>query len=41
MVSEYEIDMSAAKRVHSAHRRGFASLPCTVVRRRKRRPTTA
>jgi hypothetical protein len=39
VVSEYEIDMSATKRVHSAHQRGFASLPCTVVRRRKRRPT--
>jgi cytochrome P450 len=40
-VCEYEIDMSSAKRVHSAHQRGFASLPCTVVRRGKRRPTTA
>jgi cytochrome P450 len=32
-ISEYEIDMSAAKRVHSAHQRGFTSLPCTVTRR--------
>jgi cytochrome P450 len=34
-VSEYEIDMAAARRVHSAHQRGFSSLPCSVVRRRK------
>jgi cytochrome P450 len=33
LVSEYEIDMDHAKRVHSAHQRGFSSLPCRVVRR--------
>ena len=33
LISEYEIDMPAAVRVHSAHQRGFTSLPCTVVRR--------
>ncbi len=32
-ISEYEIDMANAKRVHSAHQRGFSSLPCSVVRR--------
>jgi cytochrome P450 len=40
-ISEYEIDMSSAKRVHSAHQRGFTSLPCTAVRRAKRRTATA
>jgi cytochrome P450 len=34
-VAEYEIDMSAARRVHSAHQRGFSSLPCSVVRRKR------
>jgi cytochrome P450 len=34
-ISEYDIDIAAARRVHSAHQRGFASLPCTVVRRRR------
>lgn len=38
-VAEYEIDMANAKRVHSAHQRGFSSLPCWITRRRKRRPT--
>jgi hypothetical protein len=38
VVSEYEIDIENAKRVHSAHQRGFSSLPCTAVRRAKRRP---
>lgn len=37
-ISEYEIDIDNAKRVHSAHQRGFSSLPCTAVRRRVRRP---
>ncbi|SBT65681.1 hypothetical protein GA0070622_2684 [Micromonospora sediminicola] len=35
LVSEYEIDMDNARLIHSPHQRGFASLPCTVVRRRK------
>lgn len=39
-VSEYEVDMASARRVHSAHQRGFASLPCHILRRRKRRPTS-
>lgn len=34
-VAEYEINEAAAKRVHSAHQRGFASLPCRVVRQRQ------
>jgi hypothetical protein len=38
-IEEYEIDIANAKRVHSAHQRGFSSLPCAVVRRRRRRPT--
>ncbi|MFF2848877.1 cytochrome P450 [Streptomyces sp. NPDC058001] len=33
-VAEYDLDMVAARRVHSAHQRGFTSLPCTVVRRK-------
>jgi cytochrome P450 len=37
-VCEYEIDIAGAKRVHSAHQRGFSSLPCRVVRRPKRSP---
>ena len=32
-ITGYDLDMAAAKRVHSAHQRGFASLPCTVTRR--------
>jgi hypothetical protein len=40
-VSEYEIDVAGAARVHSAHQRGFSTLPCSVVRRRRRRSTTA
>ncbi len=32
-ISDYEIDMSTAQRVHSAHQRGFTSLPCTIIRR--------
>jgi cytochrome P450 len=34
-IADYDIDIAAAKRVHSAHQRGFASLPCTIVRRRR------
>ena len=34
IASEYEIDMSRAERVHSAHQRGFSSLSCTIVRRK-------
>lgn len=36
-VAEYDIDMAAARRVHSAHQRGFMSLPCTVSWRRDTR----
>jgi cytochrome P450 len=36
-ISEYEIDMANARRVHSPHQRGFASLPCAVTRRPKAR----
>ena len=35
LVSGYEIDMSGARRVHSPHQRGFATLPCAVERRQK------
>ncbi|SBT65682.1 Cytochrome P450 [Micromonospora sediminicola] len=35
LVSSYEIDVANARRSHSPHQRGFASLPCEV-RRRKR-----
>lgn len=35
LVSGYEIDLAAARRVHSPHQRGFASLPCTVSYRPK------
>jgi cytochrome P450 len=38
VVEEYEIDMCGAKRVHSAHQRGFKSLPFRIVRRRAQRP---
>jgi hypothetical protein len=33
LISEYEIDMANARRVHSPHQRGFASLPCAVTYR--------
>lgn len=33
-IAEYDLDMAAARRVHSAHQRGFASLPCTPTVRR-------
>jgi cytochrome P450 len=33
LVSEYEIDTANARRVHSPHQRGFASLPCEVRHR--------
>jgi cytochrome P450 len=32
-VSDYEIDMSGARRVHSPHQRGFKRLPTQVTRR--------
>jgi cytochrome P450 len=35
-VAEYEIDIDNTRRVHSAHQRGFATLPCRVVRRSRR-----
>ena len=35
--SGYEIDEGNARRVRSAHQRGFAALPCRVRRRRTRR----
>jgi cytochrome P450 len=34
LVSSYEIDIAAARRVHSPHQRGFAALPCEVTHRR-------
>jgi cytochrome P450 len=34
LVSSYEIDVDNARRVHSPHQRGFASLPCEVMHRR-------
>jgi cytochrome P450 len=34
LVSGYEIDLASARRVHSPHQRGFASLPCSVTYRR-------
>ena len=39
LFSGYEIDMPNARRVHSPHQRGFASLPCSVTHRA--RPATA
>lgn len=41
LVSEYEIDMANARRVHSPHQRGFASLPCAVTHRPRPRPAGA
>jgi cytochrome P450 len=38
LYSHYEIDIANARRVHSSHQRGFASLPCTVTHRRHRTP---
>jgi cytochrome P450 len=38
MVSDYEIDPAAIRRVHSPHQRGFATLP-TTVSHRPSRPT--
>lgn len=35
LVSAYEIDIDRARRVHSPHQRGFASLPGAVTRRAK------
>ena len=40
LVASYEIDMAGARRVHSPHQRGFASLPCEVTHRRRARPTS-
>lgn len=37
LVSGYEIDMANARRVHSPHQRGFASLPSAVTHRPKPR----
>jgi cytochrome P450 len=39
LVSDYEIDMTGTRRVHSPHQRGFATLPCEVSHRRDPRPT--
>lgn len=39
LVSGYEIDLASARRIHSPHQRGFASLPCTVVRRPRKGDT--
>jgi cytochrome P450 len=36
LISDYDIDIAAARRIHSPHQRGFSSLPCTVVRRPQR-----
>jgi cytochrome P450 len=33
LVSDYEIDLASARRVHSPHQRGFACLPCEVTYR--------
>jgi len=33
LISGYEIDLAGAERIHSPHQRGFAVLPCAVVRR--------
>lgn len=32
-VEDYDLDLSRARRIHSPHQRGFASLPCRVRRR--------
>lgn len=37
-IEHYELDLDAARRVHSAHQRGFSSLPCRIS---PRRPTHA
>jgi cytochrome P450 len=34
-VSDYEVDLSGVRWVHSPHQRGFASLPCAVTARRR------
>jgi cytochrome P450 len=41
LVSGYEIDLAHARRVHSPHQRGFASLPCAVTHRPKPRTPDA
>jgi cytochrome P450 len=33
LVSDYEVDLANARRVHSPHQRGFGSLPCEVTHR--------
>jgi cytochrome P450 len=39
LISGYELDLASARRVHSPHQRGFASLPCAISHRpRPRRP---
>ncbi|MBB2914112.1 hypothetical protein FHS43_005424 [Streptosporangium becharense] len=37
LVEDYELDTAGARRVHSPHQRGFASLPCRVLRRSRPR----
>jgi cytochrome P450 len=41
LVSDYEIDMTHTRRVHSPHQRGFASLPCEATFRTKQRAPAA
>jgi cytochrome P450 len=41
LMSGYEIDIANARRVHSPHQRGFASLPCAVSHRPKPRTPDA
>jgi cytochrome P450 len=41
LVSDYEIDIAQARRTHSPHQRGFASLPCAVTHRSKPRTAVA
>ncbi|MFI9845551.1 cytochrome P450 [Nonomuraea sp. NPDC051941] len=38
VVSDYDLDLSAARRVHSPHQRGFASLPSELTLRPKPSP---
>jgi cytochrome P450 len=39
LVEDYEVDLARARRWHSPHQRGFASLPCEVTQRAKPRAT--
>ncbi|MFI0939415.1 cytochrome P450 [Streptomyces sp. NPDC021020] len=41
LVSGYEIDTANARRIHSPHQRGFASLPCAVTHRPRAGTTDA